>query len=82
MEEETKNEIFEYLDSISPNISTEDELKIHFEDILNVVDTSEDTGEETPSWDSLKFQCEESECWYIFHEYIKGKFTWEETNTK
>ena len=67
--ETEKKEIFEYLTGVLPLVGNRDELEIHFRQILNVVETSEDTGDEFPEYNSLRFQCLESECWDIFKEF-------------
>ena len=43
--ETEKKEIFEYLTGVLPLVGNRDELEIHFRQILNVVETSEDTQE-------------------------------------
>ena len=65
--ETEKKEIFEYLTGVLPLVSNRDELETHFSNILNVIDTSEE--DEHPEYNSLRFQCLESECWDIFKEF-------------
>ena len=67
--EEERKEIFEYLTGILLLVSNRDELETHFSNILNVVETSEETGDEYPEYNSIRFQCLESECWDIFKEF-------------
>ena len=66
---EERKEIFEYLTGILTLVSNRDELETHFSNILNVVETSEETGDEYPEYNSIRFQCLESECWDIFKEF-------------
>ena len=72
--ETEKKEIFEYLTGVLPLVGNRDELEIHFRQILNVVDTSEDTGDEFPEYNSIRFECLESECWDIFKEFTDKFF--------
>jgi hypothetical protein len=67
--EEERKEIIEYLTGILLLVSNRDELETHFSNILNVVETSEETGDESPEYNSIRFQCLESECWDIFKEF-------------
>ena len=66
--EEERKDIFEYLTGILTLVSNEDELETHFRNILNVFDTSEEEDEH-PEYNSIRFQCLESECWDIFKEF-------------
>ena len=38
---------------------------------MNVIETSEETGDEYPEYNSIRFQCLESECWDIFKEFTE-----------
>ena len=67
--EEERKQIFQYLTGILLLVSNRDELEKHFSNILNVVETSEETGDEYPEYNSIRFQCLESECWDIFKEF-------------
>jgi hypothetical protein len=42
---EERKEILEYLTGVLPLVSNRDELETHFSNILNVVETSEETGD-------------------------------------
>ena len=60
MEQVIKDEIFEYLDSIFPKISTKEELENTFTDKMNIWYSTED---------------EEWKCLDIFHEYSNEMFS-------
>ena len=72
--EEKRKEIFEYLTGVLTLVSNREELEKHFSNILNVVETSEETGDEYPEYNSIRFQCLESECWDIFKEFTDKYF--------
>ena len=71
---EERKEFFEYLTGILTLVSNRDELETHFSNILNVFDTSEETDDEYPEYNSIRFQCLESECWDIFKEFTDKFF--------
>ena len=71
---EEKNSIFEFLYGALPSVDNKYDLKTHFNRIMNVVDTSEDTEDEYPEYNSLRFQCSESECWGAFQEFSERFF--------
>jgi hypothetical protein len=75
--EEVKKEIFEYLDTVFPTISTRDELWDDFKNELNLYDCSQDnpTTDGEPDWNSIRFQCREDDCSFLFYKYSKEMFS-------